>query len=288
MWIWASMVLSAVSLGLAGWWAGRPYAMGVGVEQRGLGVSARVLWPWVEALAPVCQPMMSWRTRRRYEALLSNAGMPAPWSPAHLCAFQVAAAAIAAAVAVTLGYSAFSFAGLVACTAAAGILAGLWPVLRLRERIQKRRAVMGREFPFMLDMITLCVEVGLSLQGAFLQAAKNGPSGPLSDEMHRMLADVRTGMSRVEALQRWSQRCDLPGLRQFVSAVAQAEQSGMSLGTVLRAQSEQQRTERFLKAEKRALQAPVKMMFPLVFCIFPCSFLIIGFPIAGKFLALFE
>src|SRR5690606_9358816 len=104
----------------------------------------------------------------------------------------------------------------------------------------------------------------------------------------RMLADVRTGMSRVEALERWSQRCDLTGLRQLVSAVAQAEQSGMSLGPALRAQSEQQRTERFLRAEELALQAPVKMMLPLVLCIFPCSFLIIGFPIAGKFLALLD
>jgi tight adherence protein C len=288
MWIWVSMVLSALSLGLAAWWAGRPYAMETGVQRQSPGFHARLLWPWVEALAPVCLPLMSWRMRRRYEALLSNAGMSSPWSPAHLCALQVTVSAIAAAFVAALGYSAVSLPGLVAAAAGTAGIAGFWPVQRLRERIQRRRAAMGREFPFMLDMITLCVEAGLSLQSAFQQAAKNGPAGPLSDELHRMLADVRTGMSRVEALERWSQRCDLTGLRQLVSAVAQAEQSGMSLGPALRAQSEQQRTERFLRAEELALQAPVKMMLPLVLCIFPCSFLIIGFPIAGKFLALLD
>lgn len=244
-----------------------------------------MLWPWVDALAPACLPAMSWRLRRRFETLLHGAGMPAPWTPAHLCALQITLAAMAAAATVVAAYGSLSSYGLVSCAVSAGLLAAVLPVQRVRERIQRRRLAMAREFPFLLDMMTLCVEAGLSLHGAMQQAAMNGPAGPLRGELLRMLADIRTGMSRVEALERWAQRCDLPALRHFVAAVAQAEQTGMSLGPVLRAQSEQRRNERFLRAEKRALEAPVKMMFPLIFCIFPCTFLIIGFPIAGKLLA---
>lgn len=171
---------------------------------------------------------------------------------------------------------------------AAAVTAAAWPVQRIRERIRKRQVLMSREFPFFLDMVTLCVEAGQNLHGALQQAAHNGPAGPLRDELHHMLSDVRAGMPRQEAMDTWAQRCDLPAVHRFVATMALADQSGMSLGPVLRAQADQRRNERFLHAEKLAMQAPVKLMFPLVFCIFPCSFLIIAFPIAAKFLALAE
>src|SRR5690606_8913820 len=107
-------------------------------------------------------------------------------------------------------------------------------------------------------------------------------------ELQHMLADIRAGAPRKEAMSTWAERCDLPAMRHFVAAVAQADQFGMSLGPVLRAQADQRRNERFLRAEKLAQEAPVKMMFPLIFCIFPCTFLIIAFPIAAKFLELLE
>jgi len=161
-------------------------------------------------------------------------------------------------------------------------------MLRLREAIKLRKLAISRAFPFMLDMVTLCVEAGLNLHGALQQAAANGPPGPLSDELQHMLADIRAGAPRKEAMSTWAERCDLPAMRHFVAAVAQADQFGMSLGPVLRAQADQRRNERFLRAEKLAQEAPVKMMFPLIFCIFPCTFLIIAFPIAAKFLELLE
>jgi len=164
-------------------------------------------------------------------------------------------------------------------------LAGFgWPLYWLREQGAARQRHMLRELPFLLDMTTLCVEAGLNLQGALQQAAHHGPVGPLRQELRHALADMRTGMPRLEAMHRMAARTGLPALRQLATSLGQADQLGMSLGPLLRAQAEQRRSERFLRAEKLALEAPVKMLFPMVFCIFPCTFLIIGFPVAAKLL----
>src|SRR5690606_21822443 len=117
---------------------------------------------------------------------------------------------------------------------------------------------------------------------ALQEAARHGPPGPLRDELRHSLADMRAGVVRHEALRQLAGRTGLQSVQQWVTVLGQADQLGMSLGPLLRAQSEQRRNERFLRAEKLALEAPVKMLFPLVCCIFPCTFLIIGFPIAVK------
>lgn len=177
-----------------------------------------------------------------------------------------------------------SVAGAATVGGVAALLGMWWPWHRLAGLAVSRRRSMQREFPFLLDMATLCVEAGLSLQGALQEAALHGPAGPLRDELARTLADIRAGVARSEALHQWAQRTGLPAVQQLVTALGQADQLGMSLGPLLRAQSEQRRNERFQRAEKLALEAPVKMLFPLVCCIFPCTFLIIGFPIAVKLL----
>lgn len=288
MWIWISMGCAALSLYLLSWWGGRPYIRGAAAIRSAHSLPLRAIWPWVDALAAVCGPLMSWHMRRRLDKLLRQAGMPEPWSPRHLCAFQCLAAAAAGGATVWAAHRSLPAPSLLTCAIVSTVLGALWPLRRVAERIRRRKRAMLRELPFLLDMVTLCVEAGLNLHGALRQAAHNGPPGPLRDELRHMLSDIRTGASRHSALAHWAQRCDLPALHHFVGAVAQAGQSGMSLGPVLRAQADQRRSERFQRAEKLALEAPVKLMFPLITCIFPCSFLIIAFPIAGKFLALTE
>ena len=93
---------------------------------------------------------------------------------------------------------------------------------------------------------------------------------------------MRAGLSRQEALKEMANRAGLEEISHLISSIAQSQKLGVSLGPILRAQSEQRRNERFMKAEKLALEAPVKMLFPLVTCIFPCTFIIIAFPIALK------
>lgn len=167
---------------------------------------------------------------------------------------------------------------LIVSLAAAGLGACLpRHALRVRARTRSRR--MAKELPFLLDMATLCVEAGLNLQGALQQAVEYGPPGPLRDELQWALGDMRAGMARLEALHAWAARTDLHGVRILVTALAQAENLGMSLAPILRVQAEQRRAERFQQAERLAMRAPVKMLLPLLTCIFPCTFVVLGFPI---------
>jgi tight adherence protein C len=167
-----------------------------------------------------------------------------------------------------------------------GFLLGyLYPAIWLRDRIDVRRRQALKSLPFMLDLITLCVESGLNLTGAIQQAVDKGPAGALKDEFARLLRDVRAGKSRSDALREMAVRMDMPAVSSFVATLVQAEATGMSLGPILRAQADQRRIERFARAEKLAMEAPVKMLFPLIFFIFPCVFAILMFPIVMKFLA---
>ena len=167
-----------------------------------------------------------------------------------------------------------------------GFLLGFaYPAIWLKDRIDVRRRQALKSLPFMLDLVTLCVESGLNLTGAIQQAVDKGPTGALKDEFARLLRDIRTGKSRSEALRELASRMAMPAISSFVATLIQAEATGMSLGPILRAQADQRRVERFARAEKLAMEAPVKLLFPLIFFIFPCVFAILMFPIVMKFLA---
>lgn len=142
---------------------------------------------------------------------------------------------------------------------------------------------MRRDLPVFLDFIIMAVEAGLNLTGGMQQAAKMGPDGALRQELSIVLRDIRTGLNRQTALRQMADRVQLNELTLLVNALIQAEQSGASMGTTLRIQADQRRTERFQQAEKLAMQAPVKLIFPLIVFIFPVTFLILGFPIVMKF-----
>lgn len=168
--------------------------------------------------------------------------------------------------------------------ALAWLLGYLFPAIWLRDQIQLRRRETLKTLPFFLDIVTLCVESGLNLTGAFQQAVSKGPRGALRDEIGRVLRDVRAGKPRIDALRTFADRMNEPSITNLVAALIQAETMGMNLGPILRAQSEQRRAERFARAEKLAMEAPVKLLFPLIAFIFPCTFFVIGFPIAMKFI----
>jgi len=172
--------------------------------------------------------------------------------------------------------------------AAAGGVLGGWGycAIWLKDRIALRKRQLQKSLPFVLDLITLCVEAGLNLQGAFNQAVEKGPHGLLRDEIQRVLRDVRNGKARAEALRDMSERLQEGSVTSFVTAMVQAERVGMSLGPALRAQADQRRTERFLRAEKLAMEAPVKLLFPLIAFIFPCTFIVLFFPIAVQFMSM--
>jgi tight adherence protein C len=152
----------------------------------------------------------------------------------------------------------------------------------LQDRAERRIRRIETTLPFYLDVITLAIEGGANLTGALQHAADSGPPGPMGEELQRVLRDVRAGRTRADALRHLAERVRMPAMSSWIAAVLTAERQGSSLGPILRVQAEQRRTERFLRAEELAMKAPVKMLFPLMTCIFPCTFLIVFFPVVTR------
>jgi len=152
-----------------------------------------------------------------------------------------------------------------------------YPELWMKEMTDKRNRTIFRELPYYLDVIILSVEAGTNFTGGLTQAVNKAPDGPLRQEFSRVLRDIRAGKPRSESLRELSARVGSDGMNSVVSTIIQAEKTGSSLGAVLKAQADQLRATRFLKAEKMAMEAPVKLLGPLILFIFPNTFLIIIF-----------
>ena len=152
----------------------------------------------------------------------------------------------------------------------------------LSAQAKSRRAAMLRGLPDSMDLLTVCVEAGLGLDAAFHRVAQK-QSGPLVDEIRRMLRELGLGKARRDALLDLAERTQIDDVRTFVNAVSQAEQLGTSLAPVLRAQSQRLRVRRRQRAEEEARRVPVKMVFPLVFCLMPSLFIFILGPIVVNF-----
>ena len=141
-------------------------------------------------------------------------------------------------------------------------------------KAKERRALIERAFPNTVDQITICVEAGLGLDAAIAHAARTG-SGPLADELERVLQDIQTGLGRQAALEAFAERADVSDVRRFVSAVGQANRYGVPVADALRVQALEGRERRKTRAEERAQKMTVKVLFPLMFCILPALFIVI-------------
>jgi len=277
-----AMLLAGTAVAITAWLLLRP-ALHAAAAPQALAAMPwiwRLSWPWLAGWAPACAPFLSWRLRTALAHRLAQAGVPAAVTPAHAAALVASAAALGAIT--SLGVAGWLGASpeWLPLAGAAGVLSGGWPLVWVRQRVARRRLRIGRELPFVLDMMTLCVESGLGLHGALQQAEQHGPPGPLRQELAHALADMRAGMPRAAALKALAERAGTPAVRNWIAALTQADGLGMSLGTVLRGHAAQCRTDRFQRAEKLAMEAPVKMLLPLIGCIFPCTFIVLAFPIA--------
>ena len=163
----------------------------------------------------------------------------------------------------------------------AGLVGTLAPSLVLNHKIDSRAVALQRELPDVLDLLTVSVEAGLGFDGALVKLAEK-MKGEMVDEFTRMLHEVRIGVSRSEALRSLAARCNVQDVTLFTSSLIQADQLGVSIAKVLRIQSSDMRERRRQRAEESAMKAPIKMLFPLVFFIFPALFIVLLGPAALK------
>jgi tight adherence protein C len=247
-----------------------------------LSFKLKLVWPAIEIIAHFFCSILPYEIVERTEQKLSRTGVSYLMTADEFIALRILTAM---GLPLTVWF----------CMAALQINEPIWlvvspligfllPDIWLNDTRKKREKDVIRTLPVYLDFITMCVEAGLNFQGALGQAMEKAPPGPLRNEFAIVLRDMRSGLSRADALRRMAERLDITEITSFVSSIIQAEKMGASLAAVLRIQAEQRRNERFQKAEKTAMEAPVKLVGPLIIFIFPVTFMILGFPIAMKFL----
>jgi tight adherence protein C len=252
----------------------------------------RFVWFLIHWISYFIEPFLSKKKRAGLTIRLRKAGLDYSLTPAQFIAGCIVFGFFLAALA-CWALSAFDFPGddggtpmirYLQVSAVAALCGYAYPNIWLRDVLLRRKSELLKSIPFYLDIITLCVEAGLNMQGAMGQAVAKGPKGVFRDEFQRVLRDIRAGKARADSLRSMAERLAEPNIASFITAVIQAEKMGMNLGPVLRVQADQRRSERFLRAEKLAMEAPVKMLFPLIAFIFPCTFIVLFFPIAMKFM----
>ena len=153
------------------------------------------------------------------------------------------------------------------------------PDIWLNDQCKKKKNKFLKSFPDVLDLLTACVEAGLSFDGAIKKIIEKSKENPIKGEFGQYLYEVKIGKSRKDALKDTAKRIGIPEFTSFISTVIQSERLGTGLAGTLRMQSNEIRVRRRQRVEKLALEAPVKLLFPLVFFIFPTTFLVIFGPI---------
>jgi tight adherence protein C len=217
-------------------------------------------------------------TPRGTVARLDRAGRPADWPVPKLVAAKLVLTALAGGLGV-LVISARPTSLNVLLFVGVSLVCYFLPEMLLYSRGQERQEAIGMELADTLDQMTIAVEAGLGFEQAMSRAGKNG-KGPLAEELVRTLQDIAVGQPRREAYLALAERTGAPDLRRFISAIVQADAYGVSIADVLRTQASEMRLKRRQRAEQKAMQIPVKVIFPLILCILPTLFIVLLGPAA--------
>ena len=229
---------------------------------------------WLRALALRMSPA---GFAEKLQHRLDLAGNPDRWNPDRILAVKGLGLVVLGALGMLLGSA--SPLRLLIFGAVAGAAGFFLPDVLLYNAGLKRQALIRAHLPDAMDMLTICVEAGLGFDAALAQVARN-TSGPLAAEVARALQEMQIGKSRTEALRSMAGRTTAPELRSFASALVQAGELGISVAGVLREQAKEMRLRRRQWAEEQAQKVPVKILFPLIFCLFPALFVVIMGPAA--------
>lgn len=235
----------------------------------------RVLHPVTTSLAGLGRRVTPAQQADGLKRRLELAGNPPGWTVDRVLANKVLGFIVVGLAGIVIPL-AMNVSGIwrIVIAVGAAVLGYFLPNLVLKQMADKRSERIQRELPDALDMLTISVEAGLAFDAALSQVARNS-EGPLAEEFMRVLSEMQIGRGRMDALRGMSDRTDVEDVRTFVSAMSQADTFGIPIANVLRVQSEEMRVKRRQRAEERAQKIPVKILFPLIFCIFPVLFIVL-------------
>ena len=234
----------------------------------------RAVRPLVQRLAQLGRRSDQGGLIERTDAKLEKAGYPGGLRGADWVGVKLLALIVLAILGFVAGLGVGGVTAAVLFTAVGGAIGYIGPEFWLGRRIRSRSDAMVLQLPDALDLLTISVEAGLGFDAALAKVVEK-MEGPLVDEFRQALAEVRMGRSRRDALRDVAKRADAQPVSNFIGAIVQAEQLGVPIAKVLQIQSQQLRIERRQRAEEAAAKAPVKMLFPMVGCIFPTIFIVI-------------
>jgi tight adherence protein C len=239
----------------------------------------RVVSPMMGRLTEVGRRFTAGEQTDRIRHKLELAGNPAGWDVDRVIAFKMLGLLIGVVVGLILGWMVGGLLPTVAITIGVTLLGFYLPNMVLHQRAYNRSDQIRKDLPDALDLLTISVEAGLAFDAALSQVARN-TTGPLADEFFRVLQEMQIGMGRTEAMRALGERTDVEELRGFVTAMVQADAFGIPIANVLRIQAKEMRVKRSQRAEEKAQKVPVKILFPLIFCILPVLFIVVLGPAA--------
>jgi len=252
------------------------------------GFNDRVMSPLLTRLTAIGRRLTPADHADRLREKIEAAGNPAGWTSDRILAFKAAGFAILLVASVllclTLG---IGFGPTLILVIGASLVGYMAPNLWLYQKAYDRAKLAQNALPDALDLLTISVEAGLAFDAALSQVARN-TDGPLADEFFRVLQEMQIGLGRAEALRALADRTDVPELRSFVGAMVQADSFGIPIASVLRVQAKEMRIKRSQRAEEAAQKVPVKILFPLIFCIMPALFVVVLGPAAINILRTFN
>jgi tight adherence protein C len=236
--------------------------------------SQRVLVPLMRSILGVLGKYGPKQSAERLRLNLQQAGNPGNLTPTMFAGIRTALAVLLLFIFGVVTFRTMAFAQALMYTAIGAGLGYLLPGIWLGQQIKRRKHNIVKALPDALDLLTISVEAGLAFDSA-LQRVTEKWDNELSKEFKRVLTDTRLGRARRDALKDMAARTGVDDVQTFVAAIIQAEQLGVSIGKILRIQSDQMRVRRRQRAEEAAQKAPIKMLFPMVFLIFPALFVVI-------------
>ena len=247
--------------------------------------SQRVIVPLVRSVLLLLGRYGPKQSAERMRLNLQQAGNPGNLQPMQFSGIRMGMAIL---LLVVFGFVTFSqgmaLSQALMYTAIGAVLGYTLPGIWLGQQIKKRKKEIVKSLPDALDLLCISVEAGLSFDQA-LGRVSDKWDNELCKEFKRMLTDVRLGRARRDALKDMAERCGVDDVQTFVAAVIQAEQLGVSMSRILRIQSDQMRLRRRQRAEEEAHKAPIKMLFPMVFLIFPALFVVILGPAVPRIMS---